>query len=125
MILILRSPNIFPERNNISDRSGENKSFIYLIFNILWSIVVLPCCMGFPGGSVGKESTCKARDAGRRGFDPQVWKIPWRRAWHPTPVSLPGESPWTEEPGGLKLIGWQRVGHNRVSTHPVVLVSGV
>ena len=27
--------------------------------------------------------------------------IPWRRAWQPTPVFLPGESPWMEEPGGL------------------------
>ena len=35
------------------------------------------------------------------GFDPQVGKIP-RRAWQPTPVFLPGESPWTEEPGGLQ-----------------------
>ena len=32
-------------------------------------------------------------DAGDRcGFDPWVQKIPWRRAWHPTPVLLPGES---------------------------------
>jgi len=23
-------------------------------------------------------------------------KIPWRRTWQPTPVFLPGESPWTE-----------------------------
>ena len=37
---------------------------------------------------------------GRHGFDPWVRKIPWRRAWQPTPVFLPGESPWTEEPGG-------------------------
>ena len=28
----------------------------------------------------------------RRWFDPQVGKIPWRRAWQPTPVFLPGES---------------------------------
>ena len=28
-------------------------------------------------------------------------KIPWRRAWQPTPLFLPGESPWTEELGGL------------------------
>ena len=28
-------------------------------------------------------------------------KIPWSRAWQPTAVFLPGESPWTEEPGGL------------------------
>ena len=29
------------------------------------------------------------------------WEDPWRRAWQPTPVFLPGEFPWTEEPGGL------------------------
>jgi len=45
-------------------------------------------------------------------FNPWVWKIPWRRAWEPTPVLLPGESPWTEEPGGLPSIGPQRFGHN-------------
>ena len=32
-------------------------------------------------------------------------KIPWRRAWQPTPVFLPGESPWREEPGGLQSWG--------------------
>jgi len=26
------------------------------------------------------------------GFHPWVGKIPWRRAWQPTPVFLPGES---------------------------------
>ena len=36
---------------------------------------------------------------GRPGFDPCVGKTPWRRAWQPTPVFLPGECPWTEEPG--------------------------
>ena len=28
----------------------------------------------------------------RPGFDPWVRKIPWRRAWQPTPVLLPAES---------------------------------
>ena len=28
-----------------------------------------------------------------------VGNIPWRRARQPTPVFLPGESPWAEEPG--------------------------
>ena len=28
-----------------------------------------------------------------------------RRAWQTTPVFLPEESPWTEEPGGLQVIG--------------------
>ena len=41
------------------------------------------------------------------GFDPRVRKIPWRRAWQPTPVFLPGESLWTEEPGGLQSVGLQ------------------
>jgi len=29
-----------------------------------------------------------------------------------TPVFFPGESPWTEEPGGLQSMGSQRVGHD-------------
>ena len=33
-------------------------------------------------------------------FDPQVREDPWRGAWQPTPVFLPGEYPWREEPGG-------------------------
>ena len=41
-----------------------------------------------------------------------VGKIPWRRAWQPTPVFLPGESPWTEEPSGLWSMGLQRIGRN-------------
>ena len=44
---------------------------------------------------------------GRPGFDPWVGKIPWRKAWQPTPVFLPGESPWTEDPGGLQSMGSQ------------------
>ena len=31
-------------------------------------------------------------------FDSWVRKIPWRRAWQPTLVFWPGESPWIEEP---------------------------
>ena len=45
------------------------------------------------------------------------WKILWRRAWQPTPVFLPGESPWTEEPGGLLSTGSQRGGHDSASKH--------
>ena len=42
---------------------------------------------------------------GRLGFDLWVGKIPWKRARQPTPVFLPEESPWTEEPGGLQSMG--------------------
>ena len=34
-----------------------------------------------------------------------IGKISWRRKWLLTPVFLPGEIPWTEEPGGLQSTG--------------------
>ena len=39
----------------------------------------------FPGGASGKEPACHCRRCKRRGFDPWVRKILWRRAWQPTP----------------------------------------
>ena len=35
----------------------------------------------------------------------------------PNPVFLPGESPWTEEPGGLQPVGSQRVRHDSATKH--------
>ena len=53
--------------------------------------------MGFPvGGATGKESACQCKRYKRWWLNPWIGKIPWREA-----VFLPGESPWTEEPGGL------------------------
>ena len=57
---------------------------------------------GFPGGSDGKRIHLQY---GKPGFNPWVGKIPWRRAWQPTPVFLLGESPWTEEACGLTVHG--------------------
>ena len=48
-----------------------------------------PKQLGFPGGSVSKESACNAED---QGFIPWVRKIPWRRKWQPIPVFLPRKS---------------------------------
>ena len=48
--------------------------------------------MDFPGGASGKEPTCQRRRQERLRFDPWVGKIPWRKAWQPTPVLSPGES---------------------------------
>ena len=67
---------------------------------------------GFPGGASGKEPASQCRRHKKRGFNPWVGKIPWRRAWQSTPVFLPRESPWTEEPGRLQSIRSQRVGPN-------------
>ena len=50
---------------------------------------MFPGTQGFPGGTSGKEPTC--RRPKRLRFDPWVRKIPWRRVWQPTPVFLPGE----------------------------------
>ena len=40
----------------------------------------------------GTEPPCQCQRHKRRGFDPRVGKIPWRRKWQPTPVFLPGKS---------------------------------
>ena len=55
---------------------------------------------GFPGGASGKEPTRQCRRTKRCGFHPWVRKIPWRRAWQPTPVLLPGESHRQRSLGG-------------------------
>ena len=57
-----------------------------------------------PGGSDLKNLPALWEPA----FDPWVGKM---RAWEPTPVFLPGESAWTEEPGGLQSMGLQKVRH--------------
>ena len=85
-------------------------------------LLVIPIILVFPGGTCGKEPTCQYRRHKRHEFDPWVGKIPWRRAWQPTPVFLPRESLWTEEPGGLQFMGLQRIGHDRaVDAHTVYL----
>jgi len=51
--------------------------------------------VGLPGDISGKEPACQCKRYKKHkgcGFDPWVGKIPWRRAWQPTPVFLPGES---------------------------------
>ena len=62
----------------------------------------------FPGGSDDKESTCNAGDLGSISG---LVRSPGG-ARQPSPVFLPGKSPWTEEPGGLQSMGSQRVGYN-------------
>ena len=49
-------------------------------------------CMhkGFPSGSEVKNLPA-TQDTERYRFDPWVGNIPWRRAWQPTPVFLPGK----------------------------------
>ena len=46
------------------------------------------------------------------GSDPWVRKIPWKKAWQPTPVFLSGESPGQRSLEGYSPWGLQRAGHN-------------
>ena len=71
-----------------------------------------------PGGPSDKEPACQCRRWEMDRFDPWVGKFPWRTAWQPTSVFLPGESPWSEESGGLQSIGSHRVRHDRSDLEP-------
>ena len=67
------------EATSVSIKSGMNKDYaVYM--------------QGFPGGASCKEPACQYRNHKRRGFDPWVRKIPWKRAWQLTPVFMPEES---------------------------------
>ena len=50
-----------------------------------WASQVAPVVKNLPANA--KEPACK-----RFGFDSQVGKILWKRAWQPAPAFLPGES---------------------------------
>ena len=70
---------------------------------------------GFPCGASDQESTC---NAGKRcGFDPWTRKIPWRRAWQPTPVFMPGESHGQRSLVGYGLWGCKESDTNKQLTH--------
>ena len=46
----------------------------------------------------------------RPGFDPWVGRIPWRRTWQPTLVSLPGESHGQRSLAGYSPWGCKELG---------------
>ena len=78
--------------------------------------------MGFRGGASGKEPACQYRRHKQHGFNPLVWKIPWRRAWQPTPLENP-----------MDRGGWLATVHSvvkswtwlkRLGTHACVNASG-
>ena len=84
------------KKNVMTERAGEEEGKGHL--------VSVGRAVAFPIGSAVKNplaiQVCR-----RPGFDPWVRKIPWRRAWQPTSVFLPGKSH-----GWRSLVG--RVGHD-------------
>ena len=83
---------------------------------------VCQCVCGLPRRHGGKEPGCQCRRRRRHGFHPWVGRIPWRRAWQPTAVFLPGEphgqrslagySPW----GGQESDRAEATWHSRRTT---------
>ena len=121
MLYILKLPNIICKLYH--NKAGKNlwlknrsklilTKFLFIYLYCLFKNYLMWKNWGFPGGSVVKHSSAMQ--------ETWVRKIPWRRKWLPTPVFLPGDSPWTEEPGSLHSIGPHRVGHdwsNLACTH--------
>ena len=63
-------------------------------------------CQGFSRSTSTKKPACQCRRCKICGFDPGVGKIPWKRAWQPTLVFLPGEFH-----GQRSLVGYSPWGH--------------
>ena len=57
----------------------------------------------------------------RHRFDPWTGKIPWRRACHPTPVFLPGESYGHRRLEGYSPQGCKKLDTTEANQHVVVL----
>ena len=64
--------------------------------------------MGSPAGSAGKESACSAGDPGSI----PGWEEPLEEGMATHSGILAWRILWTEEPGGLRLMGLQGVGHD-------------
>ena len=94
-LTMLRTENIFDTL--IWGRVGEKRNHIYKCS------VSPPVTGASQAVLVVNNLPTNAGDIRDVGLIPG--KIPWRKKWQPTPVVLPGESPWTEEPGGLQPMG--------------------
>ena len=81
-------------------------SYIPLVihFNVSLSLILnkFNHLNGLPRWLSGKESACQCK---RHRFNLWVGKIPWRRNWQPTPVSLPGKPRGQRSLVGFSLVG--------------------
>ena len=82
----------------------------------LWSLTsneYMYCVRGFPGGLLVAPA-CQFR---RRGFNPWMGNVPWRRKWQPTQLFSPGKSHGQKSLAGYSPWGRKRVGHDWVTKH--------
>ena len=74
--------------------------------------------MGLPVATIGKELAYQCRRHKRCRFNSWVRKIPWRRAWQPSPVFLPGESHGQRSLGAADLrVAQSQTRLKRLSMH--------
>ena len=73
--------------------------------------------IGYYGGTSGKEPTCQCRRHKTGEFHPWVRKIPWRRAWQPTPVFLLGEAHGQKSLAGYSPCGGKELDMTEVTEH--------
>ena len=77
--------------------------------NINISSITYLFITGLPRRLSGKEYACQCR---RHGFNCWIRKIPLEKAMATHSSLLAWRILWTEEPGGLRSTGLQRVGHD-------------
>ena len=71
---------------------------------------LLPSDVSLPGGSVVNNLSANAGDVGDMGWISGLGRSPGGGNSNPL-STLAWGTPWSEEPGGLQSMGWQRVRH--------------
>ena len=106
----------FPSPGDLSDQRIELRS-LALQADSLPSEPRFSFFQGLPRWHSGKEPTFQCTRRNRHRFDPQVWKVPQRRNWQPTPVFSPGESHGQRNLAGYSPRGCRRVPCNLTTEH--------
>ena len=118
-----QSQSLFPMAEGYGFSGTTSISISVLYIRDTWfKPSCVPRLSGFPGGASDKESACQCRRQKRVGSNPWLGKIPGRRKWQPTLVSLPGESPGQRAgySHGLDRVGhdWCDFASTLARTHP-------
>ena len=79
--------------------------------------------LDFPGGASSKEPSCQCRRRERCGFCPWIKKVPWRREWQPTPISLLGESHGQRSLAGYSPWGCKELDMSEATQHMYIRIS--